>query len=45
MVRFDFFHRCLAIAAAPNLLAANALHVFLIYTVPADSAGNSSQSH
>ena len=41
----DLFHRCLAITAAPYLLACCALYIRAIYAVLSDSAGNTSQSH
>jgi hypothetical protein len=44
-MRLDLFHRCLAIPATTHLLAAGALYILPIDAVPADSAGNSSQSH
>jgi len=45
MVWLDFFHCCLAIAAASDLLTSRALNIHAIYAVLTDSAGNTSQSH
>ena len=44
-MRFDLFHRRLAIAAAADPLPAHARYIRAVHAVPADGAGDTSHIH
>ena len=44
-MRFDLFHRSLALAAAPDLLPADACYIRVVDAVPTQGTADTSQSH